>query len=56
MAITMYKRNKAWLQMLKLVQQHKREQLPQAHLLVAQVGTNNMWLFGPCMASFIKAQ
>lgn len=38
MAVNMHKRNKAWLQMLKLVQQHRREQLPQAHLLVAQVG------------------
>jgi intraflagellar transport protein 172 len=37
LAINMYQRNKAWLPMLKLVQQQKREQLPQAHLLVAQV-------------------
>jgi hypothetical protein len=37
MAVAMYKRNKAWLAMLKLVQQHRREQLPQAHLMVAQV-------------------
>jgi hypothetical protein len=37
MAVAMHKRNKAWLAMLKLVQQHRREQLPQAHLMVAQV-------------------
>jgi hypothetical protein len=37
MAVSMYKRNKAWMAMLKLVQQHRREQLPHAHLMVAQV-------------------
>jgi hypothetical protein len=40
----MYKRNKAWMAMLKLVQQHRREQLPQAHLMVAQVGMKS-WLW-----------
>jgi hypothetical protein len=37
MAVNMYKVNKMWLPMLKLVQQHRREQLPQMHLLVAHV-------------------
>jgi hypothetical protein len=37
MAINMYKVNKMWLPLLKLVQQHRREQLPQMHLLVAHV-------------------
>lgn len=37
MAVAMYKRSKSWLALLKLVQQHRREQLPQAHLMVAQV-------------------
>lgn len=36
-AVNMYKANKMWLPMLKLVQQHKREQLQQMHLLVAHV-------------------
>ncbi|WIA40104.1 hypothetical protein OEZ86_013511 [Tetradesmus obliquus] len=36
MAVAMYKRSKSWLAMLKLVQKHRREQLPQAHLMVAQ--------------------
>lgn len=37
MAVNMYKANKMWLPMLKLVQQHRREQLAQMHLLVAHV-------------------
>lgn len=37
MVVNMYKVNKMWLPMLKLVQQHRREQLPQMHLLVAHV-------------------
>lgn len=37
MAINMYRVNKMWLPLLKLVQQHRREHLPQMHLLVAQV-------------------
>lgn len=36
-AVSMYKGNRMWLPMLKLVQQHQREQLPEMHLLVAHV-------------------
>jgi hypothetical protein len=39
MAVNMYKANKMWLPMLKLVQQHRREQLAQMHLLVAHVSS-----------------
>lgn len=39
MAVSMYKGNKMWLPMLKLVQQHRREQLPEMHLLVAHVSS-----------------
>jgi hypothetical protein len=42
MAVNMYKGNKMWLPMLKLVQQHRREQLPQMHLLVAHVSSLNV--------------
>lgn len=38
MAVNMYKKNKMWENMLRLVQQHRKEGLQQAHLLVAQVG------------------
>ena len=37
LAVNMHKANKMWLPMLKLVQQHRREQLPHMHLLVAHV-------------------
>jgi len=37
LAIDMYKANRMWLPMLKLVQQHRREHLPAMHLFVAQV-------------------
>ena len=37
MAVNMYKKNKMWENMLRLVQQHRKEGLQQAHLLVAQV-------------------
>lgn len=37
MAVNMYKKNKMWDNMLRLVQMHRREGLTQAHLLVAQV-------------------
>jgi hypothetical protein len=40
MAVNMYKANKMWLPMLKIVQQHRREQLPQMHLLVAHVSSS----------------
>jgi hypothetical protein len=40
MAVAMYKGQKMWLPMLKLVQQHRREQLPEMHLLVAHVSSD----------------
>lgn len=39
MAVNMYRGNKMWLPMLKLVQQHRREQLSEMHLLVAHVSS-----------------
>lgn len=41
LAVNMYKANRMWLPLLKLVQQHRRDQLPQMHLLVAQVGRSS---------------
>jgi intraflagellar transport protein 172 len=53
MAVNMYKKNKMWENMLRLVQQHRKEGLQQAHLLVAQVG--GQVVVGHCSCLLVPA-